>query len=384
MNAKKYLSISLFALLLTASAYFIYIKLNPKTLPPNLIAGTGRMDGDLINLNTKYPGRIESIKIEEGVKVKKGEIIAVLKSDEIEAKKEALSNQIEAAQKEKEAKVTELEIAKKTIPLTVKKAKLALQTRLHQLEEINRTIQSLKAVIDQDRKDYERQRNLFRQNLVESRKLELAKLRLTTDSKKLDALKEKLSQAKDAVKIAENDLKNARAQLLKIDALQKAIEALEKNIDALKAGKKELEAMISEMTIISPTEGFITAKTANEGEVLGAGMSVATLVSPKSLYLKIFIDTLENGKIKVGDKAVIFLDSHPDMPIEAKVVRVAQKAEFTPKEVSVRSDRIQRVFAVHIKPLKTNPLLKLGIPAIGIISTDGKNLPESLHDIPPL
>jgi HlyD family secretion protein len=115
-----------------------------------------------------------------------------------------------------------------------------------------------------------------------------------------------------------------------------------------------------------------------------AGMPVATLIDPRSLYLKIFVDTMQNGKIKVGDKAVIFLDAWPNRPIEAKVVRIAQKAEFTPKEVSVRSDRIQRVFAVHLKPIEPDPLLKLGIPAIGVVSLDGEGLPSSLNEIPVL
>jgi HlyD family secretion protein len=50
----------------------------------------------------------------------------------------------------------------------------------------------------------------------------------------------------------------------------------------------------------------------------------------------------------------------------------------------VRSDRIQRVFAVHLKPMKPDPLLKLGLPAIGVITTDGKGLPGSLEEIPAL
>jgi len=108
------------------------------------------------------------------------------------------------------------------------------------------------------------------------------------------------------------------------------------------------------------------------------------LLDPHSLYLKIFVDTIQNGKIKLGDKAVIFLDAYPNHPIKAKVVRIAQKAEFTPKEVSVRSDRIQRVFALHLKPLQVDPLLKLGIPAIGVVSLNGKDLPASLNDIPVL
>jgi HlyD family secretion protein len=105
---------------------------------------------------------------------------------------------------------------------------------------------------------------------------------------------------------------------------------------------------MAELTLRSPVNGFVVEKIANVGEVVGAGMPVATLIDPDSLYLRLFVDTIENGKIKLGDKAVIFTDAYPDRPIAASVVNIAQKAEFTPKEVSVRSDRIQWVFAVHL------------------------------------
>jgi HlyD family secretion protein len=141
---------------------------------------------------------------------------------------------------------------------------------------------------------------------------------------------------------------------------------------------------MAELKLRSPVNGFIVEKIANIGEVVGAGMPVATLIDPDSLYLRLFVDTIENGKIELGDKAVIFTDAYPDRPIAASVVNIAQKAEFTPKEVSVRSDRIQRVFSVHLKPLHPDALLKLGLPAIGVISLDGKGLPDSLGEIPAL
>ncbi|EDP74076.1 hypothetical protein HG1285_05325, partial [Hydrogenivirga sp. 128-5-R1-1] len=62
----------------------------------------------------------------------------------------------------------------------------------------------------------------------------------------------------------------------------------------------------------------------------------------------------------------------------------SKRAEFTPKEVAVKEDRIQRVYAVHLKPIKPNPLLKLGLPAVGVISLDGKGLPKSLKELPEL
>jgi len=143
-----------------------------------------------------------------------------------------------------------------------------------------------------------------------------------------------------------------------------------------------VQAMIDELTLKSPIDGFVIEKIAHKGEVVGAGMGVVTLSDTKSYYLKLFIDTMNNGKIKIGDEAVIFLDSNPNKPIKAKVIQIAQKAEFTPKDVSVRSDRIQRVYAVRLKPLEYDPILKLGIPAIGIIGIDGAKLPNSLDEIP--
>jgi HlyD family secretion protein len=122
---------------------------------------------------------------------------------------------------------------------------------------------------------------------------------------------------------------------------------------------------------------------ANIGEVLGAGMSVATAIDPENLYLKMYVDEVNNGKIKVGDRAVIFLDAFPNKPIPAKVIKIATKAEFTPKEVEVREDRIERVYEVDIKPIKPNPLIKFGLPGIGVISIGGK-LPNSLDELPKL
>ena len=84
---KQYRLGVLIVLLLLGASGFIFMKLRTQTLAPNLVFGSGRMDGDLINLNAKYAGRIERIDIEEGQAVHRGDVIAVLKSDEYEAQK---------------------------------------------------------------------------------------------------------------------------------------------------------------------------------------------------------------------------------------------------------------------------------------------------------
>lgn len=370
--------------LILLSIYFIYQKLHPKKLPSYLVAGSGHIDGDLINLNTKYPGRVEKITIDDGDRIKKGMLIAKLKSKESEAKKEQIQKAIDAQKKLLQAKNIELNITKSTLFQKLQKAKYALNSAKDSLKAFEKNIDIQKDAVDQAKRDFERFQNLYKRKLIEKRKLELAKLKFKAEHDKILAMKEKEKSLKEAVKVAKSNLEDAKTIQKKVDALKETIAALKFKIESLNKSKKEVEAVLNEMSICSPIDGFVVEKVANTGEVLGAGMSIATLINPKSLYLKIFVDTIKNGKIKIGDRAVIFLDSFPNQPIEAKVVRIAQKAEFTPKEVSVRSDRIQRVYAVHIKPLNPNPLLKLGLPAIGIISTNDKNLPKSLNEIPSL
>ena len=379
---KKYGMYIVVAVLLVIALGFIYKKLNPDTLAENLIAGTGKMDGDLIALNTKYPGRLEDVRIHEGDEIEKGETIAIFKSEEYRAKLDALDENIEAAIKALNATEQEYLIAKESLPLNVKNALNSVEIAKSQKASLQDSINSLEDVVEQNRRDLQRVKSLYTKELIGKQKYELSELQLTSNQNKLLSLKQNLSQTAKNISISQNRLKQAQSQMKKIVGLQATLDAAQNKIDALNANKKELQIIIDELTIQSPIDGVVIEKIAYPGEVLSSGMVVATLLDSSTLYLKLFIDTMENGKIEVGDKAVIFLDSNPDTPIEAKVIRIAAKAEFTPKDVSVRSDRIQRVYAVHLQPLKPNKLLKIGIPAVGIISIDGKGLPSSLSEIP--
>lgn len=381
---KRYGIYLVITLLLVAASLLIYRKLHPQVLPANLIAGSGRIDGDLVVLGTKYPGRLNEVNVSDGQHVTRGQSVAVLQSDEFQAKLRSLDAGIAAAIEGVRAQKKELETAKIRLPIEIKKAQNALTIAQIRSRELERSIATLSSVVAQDRRDFNRTKTLYDKQLIDRKKLELAQLKLTDDSNKLAALQEKKKQSAQQIDIAESNVVLAKSGHLKLEALEATIAASEKKVAALQANRDELRITIAHLSITSPVNGYIVEKIALTGEVLAAGAPVATLIDPQSLYLKMFIDTLENGRVKVGDKAVIFLDASPDRPIAATVVRVAQKAEFTPKEVSVRSDRIQRVFAVHLKPMKPDPLLKLGLPAIGVITTDGKGLPGSLEEIPAL
>lgn len=393
---KNYITIILVMILVMVSGYFIYQKINTKELPKGLIASSGRIDGDLILINTKYPARVENIFVDEGESVKKGEIVAKLKSDEFLSKYKALQEAIESTKNEKlsfeqsiKASKMQLKLLEKTLPNSVKIKKDNLKTLRQSIKNIDLKIETMQLNYEQSIRDYKRYKKLFNNNAITSDKFELVELKYKTTKKQLKSLKIEKEKLLSSIDIAKTSLQVQKDSLSKIDIAKQnilasttKINSITSKIKQLQANANEVKSMIDELTLKSPIDGFVIEKIANMGEVIGAGMGVVTLSDTNSYYLKLFVDTINNGKIKIGDEAVIFLDSNPNIAIKAKVVQIAQKAEFTPKDVSVRSDRIQRVYAVHLKPIKYDPILKLGIPAIGVIGVYGTKLPNSLDEIP--
>jgi HlyD family secretion protein len=369
MNTKKTVP-AIILILVVISGYLIYKKLNPKKVPPYLIEAVGKIDGDLININTKYPGRVLVLNVDTGDAVSKGQTLAVLDSKEYMDKLEALKYEIKA-------KENELEFTKQKIKNLINKAKTALDIKQKELNALCPQIDSVKAVIAQDKKDEKRINSLVNRHLAKPHELEMAKLKTKTDVNKLNALLQKKQALELAVSAAKDDLNTALASKANITAMQNSI-------NALKANESELKTVINDLSIKSPVNGYVDTKIANVGEVLGAGMPVVSVIDPESFYLSVFIDEINNGKVKVGDRAEIFLDSFPNKPIPAVVSKIAKKAEFTPKDVAVRSDRITRVYEVRLKPLKPCKYLKLGLPATGVILIGNGSLPKSLNELPEL
>jgi len=381
-SLKNYISVLLVAVLVVVSGYFIYVKINAKKLPQGLIVGSGRIDGDLILINTKYPARVENIFVEESDTIKKGQIIAKLVSIEFLSKYKSFNEMINSTENEKlsykqtiDGLKMELELLEKTLPNLVKIKKDDLNRLKKTLDSIKLKIQTASFNYEQSKRDYKRYKELFKTKTISAEKFELVELKYKTTKKEFESLNIEKDKLSSSINIAKTMLQIQKDNLKKIDILKQ-------NILSLKSSLNELKSMINELSLCSPVDGYIIEKVANEGEVVGAGGIVVTMSDRDSYYLKLFVDTINNGKIKIGDKAVIFVDAYPDKAIEAKITNISAKAEFTPKEVSVRSDRIQRVYEVHLKPIKFDPVLKLGIPAIGIISIDGTTLPSSLNEIP--
>jgi len=79
--------------------------------------------------------------------------------------------------------------------------------------------------------------------------------------------------------------------------------------------------------------------------------------------LQIFVPTSKIGHVKLGQEAIVKVDSFPEREFRGRVVYIADRAEFTPKNVQTQEDRVQTVFAVKLQLDNPEHLLKPGMPA---------------------
>ena len=117
------------------------------------------------------------------------------------------------------------------------------------------------------------------------------------------------------------------------------------------------------MQLQAPRAGTVTRTHAEPGETLAAGRPVLTLTDLARPWVRVYIPEHEIGRVRLGAPATITVDSHPGESIDGRVRYVAPQAEFTPKNVQTKEQRVKLVFAVDVEAANARGILKPGMPA---------------------
>jgi HlyD family secretion protein len=174
------------------------------------------------------------------------------------------------------------------------------------------------------------------------------------------------------VDIKETSLKTAAATL---EGDKARLNTTRKSIDAAKAEVARIQSRIDDMTLKSTVDGRVLYRLAEEGEVLGNGGKVLTLVNLNDIYMEIYLPAQDAVKTRIGAEARIILDVAPDFVGRANVTFVAPEAQFTPKQVETRSERDKLMFRVKITPPPDRVAhiierIKTGIRGVGYVRLD--------------
>jgi HlyD family secretion protein len=146
---------------------------------------------------------------------------------------------------------------------------------------------------------------------------------------------------------------------------QKASVSSELNVYESK--KATLEEQITRCSVKSPLDGTLLNKYAEEGEITAAGKPLAKIADLSSMKLKVYVSGANIGKIKTGQECTVRTDNGEKgySTFRGTISYVSGKAEFTPKIIQTKEERVTLVYAVTIE-VKNDGSIKSGMPGEAI------------------
>ncbi len=145
---------------------------------------------------------------------------------------------------------------------------------------------------------------------------------------------------------AKTDLRVINAQ---IAATQARISSAKVEIIRAKKAAEALTVKLSRFKIYAPVDGYVIAKNAEVAQNVTPSQAILTIVDPKTVWIKAYIDERISGDIKVGQKATISLRSKPQQVFSGNVSRIVAQTDAVTqeKEVNVAFDHLPIPFYIN-------------------------------------
>lgn len=135
----------------------------------------------------------------------------------------------------------------------------------------------------------------------------------------------------------------------------------------LEAKKDQLRERITRCTILSTSRGTVIQKYAEKGEITSHGKPLVKIADLSVMKLKVYISGAQLAEVKTGDKCLARIDKGESDYYEytGQVINVSDKAEFTPKIIQTKEERVSMVYAVTIA-VENDGRIKSGMPGEAI------------------
>jgi HlyD family secretion protein len=381
----------LILLLLAGGGFVVWRLLVPRTrTPDNVIALSGRIEGDDSAVSPKTAGRIIEIRYREGDTVKAGDIIALLDDEQVRARVEQAQAAVAVASARLNAARQQTAILGDQLQQTeiqTGQSKLDAEGRVRQAEA---ELAAAEAELAQQQSSYqlalfdkEAYTRLARTGAVSERQGKQAATTADAQAAAVASAERRVEAAKGAITTARSMLENpsirsAQSAGIRKQMAQQTAEIASAAADEARSRAQLVEAQANrrDLTVTAPFDGTVISRTAEPGEVVTAGTPIVTLLDLHKVYLRGFVPEGQIGRIKTGQTGRVFLDSNPGEPLDAYVSRVDPQATFTPENTYFRDDRVKQVVGLKLQLKAGFGLAKPGMPADGEILLSG-NWPPS-------
>ena len=285
---------------------------------------SGNIEMTDAEVSFKIPGRVVERSVSEGESVKAGQSVARLDTSELAQEVALRSAEVRAA----EAALAEL----------------VTGSRPEEIAQAKAVVRRMQADVARAQADFKRLKKLYEQDNVSGQDYDAAKSAVEVTTAKLGEAQEQLRLVQKGPRIEK--VERARAQL------QQAKEAL-----AL------AETRLGYATLTSPLTGVVLSHNIEPGEFVAPGTPIVTVGDLEHVWLRAYVDETDLGRVKVGQAAQVTTDTYSNKVYEGRVSFIASQAEFTPKSVQTKKERVKLVYRIKITIANPEMELKAGMPA---------------------
>lgn len=262
-----------------------------------MIAATGRVEAkDKTALASRVGGRVVKLFYDEGDEVKKGDVVAVLESRDIDAA-------VEEAEKFYKAAMARLD-------------RLAAGSRTEEIEEAEALVIQRKSELELAKSQEKRGAKLMKYGFM--------------SQSEYDDLLNALNVAKQQLEASQK-----RLAIVRKGPRQEEIDEARRNLEAQKAILKRLKSNQMELIVVSAINGVVTKRPVEVGQVVAANQTIMEAANPDNLEIKVQVEETDAGKVKTGQTAYLLPDIFPDKSIKGKVIQIAPVADYTQGTIEV-------------------------------------------------
>ena len=313
-------AVTVLVLGIIAAAAFVVIDDRARPATPFLTAMAETAE---IDIASKIPGRIAEVRFAEGTPVRKGDTLAILESRELDAK----AGQARAA-------------------LTAAQAKLTMANnglRPQEKDAAEKLLLQARAQADLMEKTWTRVRKLSDDSVISRQERDQVEAQYLAAREAMSAAEAKLSLAREGSRVEDRE---AAAAL----------------VAQAQAACAEADAWRSERVVTSPISGEVAKQIMREGEIVGSGAPIMTLIDGKDVWLVLTVKETELSPFRMGSTFTARIPALGDAAGRFRVGYIAPMGEFaTWRPTSQKGGFDQKTFEVHLRPEKPLEGLRAGM-----------------------
>lgn len=262
--------------------------------------GYGNFEATETTISAENSGKLILFTVEEGITLKKGEQVGLIDTIQLNLKKE------------------QLQVSKNTITSKSKGV----------LSQINVLKAQLKTVtISKNRIE-----NLLKENAATQKQLDDV-------NGQIDVINQQIRSVEIQNAPVVNELKSTDVQI------------------------SQLEDLLQKSNIINPINGTVLVKYAEPNEITSFGKPLYKIADLSTMQLRVYVSEKQLSSIKIGQEVTVKIDATEEMKnFKGTISWIASEAEFTPKIIQTKEERVNLVYAVKVD-VQNDGSLKIGMPA---------------------